>query len=115
MAESRTNGEDALHAVEFTSDRERDLFLEARLGETAKDFLLSDIGRYVHGCARQELEECKEQLLLLDPDLDHEYEVKARRIRTRAWNAEHFMSWLTELIQSGDSAYHQLQEETEQE
>lgn len=109
-----SNGEDILTTMEFISDRERVLFAEARLGEAVRDFLASEVGSYLHGVATQEYEEAKSELMELDPDLSLDYSKEVAKIRSKAWNAEHFMSWLADLIQQGDNSYNLLQEERDQ-
>jgi hypothetical protein len=96
--------------IEFISDRERELFAEAHLGETARGFLLSDTGRYLHGRAQEELDKCKEEMLKLDPE-SQVFEASFRTIQARAWCADHFIKWCTDVISEGDAAYVALGEE----
>jgi len=76
------------------------MFAEADLGRQAQEFLTSDLGRYMVGCAQQEHQEAVRQW-------KRTAFWRVRRIRelqNRAWRAEQFMFWLRDLIIRGRSA-----------
>lgn len=108
MAEANT--EEWLQNVQFISERQRDLFVQARFGETVKDFLVSEVGRYLHGRSKIRFEECKDLIIGLDPDAD-DFHQKFRQLRNEAWAAEHFMQWCVDAIQDADQAARNLDEE----
>jgi len=89
--------------VEFISDTERAYFEEARLGNTVRDFLVSDVGRYLHGRARIQLQEAQTSLVHCKPE-------ELADLQRKAQQAETFMSWLAEAITNGEAAYTSLKE-----
>lgn len=87
----------------------RTLVIEADLGRQVPDFLRSDIGRYLIGCAEQEYQEAVLELAEVAP-------WRRRRIRdlqNQAWRARTFMGWLRDLVISGRSAENALAEREE--
>ena len=97
MAEKRWEG------VEFISDQERAYFEEAKFGEDVRTFLVSNVGRYLHGRARIQLLEAQDELVRCAPEELMDLQAKAKQ-------AEIFMSWLAEAISNGDLAYQTLKE-----
>lgn len=97
MAKEETRG------LEFISDEERAYFEEARLGDNARTFLVSDVGRYLHGRAKIQFAEATVAMVHCKPD-------ELSDLQWKAQQAEQFMRWLTEAISNGDAAYHQLKE-----
>lgn len=86
---------------------DKELLAEAIIGQDAEDFINSDIGQYLIGCAEQE------SLLAIDK-LKTVYPWRRRRItelQNEIWRAESFKSWLAELVIKGRQAYQQLEEE----
>lgn len=84
-----------------------ELYAEAMLGRDVEDFVNSDIGKYVIGCAEQEAQEAMEQLKRCHP-------WRRRRItelQNKIWRAESVQSWLAELVIKGKQALTQLEEE----
>ena len=53
--------------VEFVNEQERQYFAEAVLGEEVRQFLQSDVGRYLHGRAKGEYDRCRDKMFDLDP------------------------------------------------
>lgn len=87
-----------------------ELVVEALLGEEADKFLKGDLGRYLIGCAEQEIQEALLALETADPG-----EAKdIQKLQNRVWRARSFSDWLKELVIRGDNAlkvYKQQQEE----
>jgi hypothetical protein len=91
--------------IDFTSEAEREYFQEALLGERVYEFLNSEVGRYLHGRAKQEREEAKEQLIVLGCKLDSTYgRRKIKQYSDMAENADNFMRWCADAITSADEA-----------
>jgi len=95
--------------VHFVSDQERQYFAEAHLGEQVRDFLVSPVGRYLHGRAKQELEEGKNLLAEIDPRTS-EGIAQWKQVKQNMANAEMFIRWCAEAIGNGDMAASQLEE-----
>jgi hypothetical protein len=73
---------------------------EYDLGKKCQEFLNTDVGRYLHGVAAQEVQTCASYLLDCDPD-----DAKAiRAIQSRAKGAHNFIVWLNEAIENGEQA-----------
>ena len=84
----------------------RTLVAEADLGRQVPEFLRSELGRYLVGCALQEHAEALEQL-------ERVAWWRRRRIQAlqnQAWRARSFLGWLRSLIISGKSAENALAE-----
>jgi len=82
-----------------------ELFAEAILGRDAEDFIQSDIGQYLIGCAEQEAQEAMEKL-------KHVFPWRRRKIvelQNRIWRAESIQSWLAEIVIKGKQATQQLE------
>jgi hypothetical protein len=89
---------------------EDELSAEAILGDEARKFLEGDLGRYMRGCAEQDVQEALLDLEDADPE-DHK---KIRDIQNKIWRARNFPVWLNELVQRGEEAlrvYQQQQKE----
>lgn len=98
--------------ISFIDEKERELFARATLGDDIRDFLRSPVGRYLHGRAKQQLEESKIDALAVDPDGWRAFFVrrKLRQIRLRAEIARSFMKWCADAIVDGDHAARELDE-----
>lgn len=97
---------------------EIDLILATeKLGIQAKSFLQSDLGKYISGCALQDVEAAKDDLILLDPygfTSLAELQNKISSLQQRARIAESLTQYLAEAITNGEQATHKLEnEETE--
>lgn len=93
--------------LEFISDQERIYFEQAKLGEDVIAFLNSKVGRYLHGCAKQEIEELRDALERCNPDSIFGRR-KIRRLQKKATAARYFMQWCVEAVQVGEFAFKQL-------
>jgi hypothetical protein len=96
-----------LTQVEFVDEKEREYFARAKLGSDVEAFLQSDVGRYLHGRAKQEVTECQEQALDCNPNSWFGRR-KLSKLQTRAATAENFMRWCADAIVDGRSAESQL-------
>ena len=89
--------------LEFVNEQEQQYFAEAVLGEEARQFLQSSVGRYLHGCAKQEYDQCRDKMWDLDP-----YTPEGKReflqLKRQAQAAAFFLRWCVEAIQRGDQA-----------
>lgn len=94
--------------VEFVDDREREYFARARLGIDVETFLNSSTGRFLHGRARMEIEECKNDMLDCNPNswLGRR---KLTKLQQRAATARLFMAWCAEAIIDGRLAHKELE------
>lgn len=90
--------------VEFSSKREQELYAMAVLGERARDFFNSEAGRYVVGCAAQEIEFAANELLKT-PSWNKR---KIQRLQLKAKAAEAGIKWLREAVSAGEYAHNQL-------
>jgi hypothetical protein len=82
---------------------------EADMGRQAREFLSSDIGRYLLGCAQQEHQEAVEKLKRVAF-----WRVrKVRELQNQAWRAESFMLWMRDLLIRGRAAEGALVEREE--
>lgn len=105
---SRKN-EERVQDIEFIDKAEQEYFAQARLGDDVFEFLRSPTGRYLHGCAKQELQLLRDAMEDFDPT-SFWGRRKLRKLQIRAKAARMFMTWLGEAIQQGDMAFKQLQE-----
>ncbi len=78
----------------------RSLVAEIDLGEQAKEFVSSDLGRHFVGCAMQEITEAQQQLATVSPWRFW----KVQELQNRIWRANWLLSWLRELLITGKSA-----------
>lgn len=95
--------------LEFVDRTEQEYFAQAKLGEDVREFIVSPVGRYLHGCAKQEVERYRDALEQCNPDSIYGRR-KIRRLQKKADAARFFMTWCAEAIQIGDMAYQQLEE-----
>lgn len=96
---------------EFESPEEQELFSLATLGEKGRDFAMSEIGRWVIGCAVQDRQEIGEKLLTIDPHdtkgiITHQIEAGA---------AGKVLEYVEDAINRGETAYQQLRANNETE
>lgn len=95
--------------VEFINEQEREYFAEAHLGEQVRSFLVGPTGRFLHGRAKQVVDDCKDRLSNLDPTVKGGI-AEWKAIKQEMANAESFMQWCAEAIVNGDNAAAQLEE-----
>jgi hypothetical protein len=85
---------------------DRQLIAEAIMGKDAEEFLHSDLGKYLIGCAEQEAQDAMNELARV-------YPWRRKRIQTlqnQIWRAQSIQSWLAELIIRGNQAKQALEE-----
>ena len=88
----------------------RTYFAEAAIGRDAVEFMESDLGRYMVGCAQHEYADAMAKLKTVAW-------WRRRRIidlQNQAWRAEHFMVWMRDLVIKGKAAELALQDGEEQ-
>lgn len=99
--------------IEFIDEKERELFARFELGEQVREFLQSSVGRYVHGRAKQQLEQAREDALAVEVDGWRGWLIakrRLRRIRQQAEVARSFMKWMADAIVDGNQAATELAE-----
>jgi len=95
--------------IEFVDDQERQYLAEAQLGHDTIKFLRSPVGRLLHGRAKQEYEQAKEELLEINPD-SRKGRKAFKKIQERIQHARWFIRWCADVIENGDIAIVQLEE-----
>ena len=90
-------------SIEFVNEQERAYFAEAVLGEEVRQFVASDVGRYLHGRAKGEYDRCRDLMFDLDP-YTPEGKREFLKLKREAAAASHFMRWCVEAITLGDQA-----------
>ena len=83
------------------------LIAEAQIGQEAEDWLNSQIGQYIVGCANQDIRDAMDQLKRADPDdskmiRDLQLKISSRELAVR---------WIMEIIDRGNDAFQQLNTE----
>jgi len=84
----------------------RTLVAEVDLGQQAKEFLASDLGRHLVGCLHQEVILSQEALARVLPWRRR----RIQELQNRIWRAQFMLSWLRDLLVSSKSAESALQE-----
>ena len=75
-------------------------FQIARFGVQVEKFMSSEIGRYLLGCADQEVEEAKELLTVVEPGMVNEIQA----LQNRIWQARSVRQWLEDAVRHGHMA-----------
>lgn len=86
------------------------------LGDEARAFVKSNIGQYIAGCAQQEVEVAKTELLNIDPYSVHslqELQAKIAAIQMKARIALELDKYISEAITRGQQASQQLDQEAD--
>lgn len=92
-----------VNKLDFVDSKERVLFAKAQLGEQAREFLATPVGRYLHGRAQQDMDDVKDQLLGTNVDSFFGRR-KFRRLQSKAECARMFMAYLVDAITEGEHA-----------
>jgi DNA segregation ATPase FtsK/SpoIIIE-like protein len=79
---------------------EDELIAEAEIGEQAREFLESELGKTLLGMAQQEVLLAQEALEVVDPTQTE----KIRALQNQAKIGRNFEDWLKELITKGENA-----------
>lgn len=103
------SAEDRFQNIRFIDKREQEYFSQAKMGQDVIDFLHSSVGKYLHGCAKQEVEAIRDELEKVNPDSIWGKR-KLRRLQKKAEAARYFMTWCAEAVQVGEMAYRELDE-----
>lgn len=100
---------DLVNTLDFVDKNEQIHFARAQLGEQVREFLTGPAGRYLHGRAKMQLQECKDKALECNP---HSFfgRRKLKAIQHDADVAKAFMSWCSDAITDGEFSYRELQE-----
>lgn len=98
--------------VSFVDERERVLFAEVQIGQEARDFLATQLGQYLRGCAEREIADCTAAIAEVNPDSWFGRR-KIKRLQQDMAGAKRFIQWLAEAIQAGNLAEKELLGETE--
>lgn len=93
----------------FLDEKERLYFERARLGIEVHDFLRSDVGRYLHGRAKLDLQEAQADALNCNPDSFFGRR-KLKKIQAKAACAQAFIRYCTDAISDGINAEQELAE-----
>ena len=86
-----------------------ELIAAAELGEEARNFLDSDLGKCLLGMAQQEVALAQEALERVDP-ADTE---AVRKLQNQAMLGRQFEQWLLELLDKGESALQVFKQQNE--
>lgn len=89
--------------IQFIDENEREYFAEAVVGQEMQEFLTSQVGQYLHGCAKQEYDRCRDEMFDTDP-WTPEGKQKFLQLKADAAAAAHFMRWCAEAITRGQQA-----------
>jgi len=77
-----------------------ELIAEAEIGDEARKFVTSDLGKTLLGMAHQDISDAQIGL----EDIDPEDSKAIRNLQNKAKVARNFESWLIELISKGENA-----------
>lgn len=77
-----------------------ELIAEAEIGEDARKFVESDLGKILLGMAQQQVAAAQEELETVDPSDTK----KVVTLQNQAKNGRNFEAWLAELISKGEQA-----------
>ena len=91
------------------SEANDELIAAAELGEEARNFLESDLGKCLLGMAQQEVALAQEALERVDP-ADTE---AVRKLQNQAMLGRQFEQWLLELLDKGESALEVFKQQNE--
>jgi hypothetical protein len=84
----------------------RTLVAEIDMGQQAREFVESDLGRYLVGCAHQEILDAQRALKRVLPWRRR----RIQELQNRIWRAESLLLWLRSLIEAGKSAGQTIEE-----
>jgi hypothetical protein len=93
--------------IEFVDEAERQAFARARLGSDVIDFLHSSTGRYLHGRAKFQMEQAREDALNCNP-FSFLGRRRWKKIQQDAAVARAFMQWCADAITDGNHAEQEL-------
>jgi hypothetical protein len=105
-AEGQSEKEALEEALAQLGPESRSFFAEYDLGEQAKEFFNSDIGRYMIGCAKQDFEDAHSKLAKTLPFRWRRIQALQNDIRV----SEMFIFYLRDLLIMGQSAKKALED-----
>jgi hypothetical protein len=91
----------------FVDEQERVLFARAVLGEKARQFLMTDVGRYLHARANADVAQAQVESIKCNIDFPWGRR-RLRKLQLQAATAENFIKWLADAIVDGDHAETEL-------
>ena len=102
------NDTDLVNKLDFVDSNEQAHFARAQLGEQIREFLNGPAGRYLHGRAKLQLQDCREKALDCNP---HSFfgRRKLKTIQHDAGIAKAFLTWCADAIQEGEFSFRELQ------
>ena len=109
VTEQPSEAEQVQEFIRRLDPESRTMFAEAALGRDAREFFSTDIGRYLVGCAQQEYQVAMTKL----KRVAWWRRRRIQQLQNEAWRAEHFMTWLRDLIVQGKAAEIALEERDE--
>lgn len=96
-------------AIAQLDPNSRTFYAEAALGKDAQDFLSSDIGRFMIGCAKQDMEDAFTKLKTVSPWRRN----RIRQLQNEVEVAERFILYIRDLVLRGKAAELALEEREE--
>lgn len=102
------NDTDLISKLDFVNEQEKQYFAQAQLGEQARSFLASPVGRYLHGRAKLDFDQAKDELVGCNPDSFFGRR-KFRRLQRDAELASRFMRYLSDALVEADHAGRELE------
>lgn len=90
----------------FADSEEESLFRVASFAENTRDFLRTEVGRYIKGRAIQEIRDAQQALLVVSPW----NRWKIHKIQRRAQAARSTLEWINEILVEGDIAYQAMED-----
>lgn len=89
------------------TDSEKRLYATVQVGDQVRQFLHSDVGRLLHGRAKQDIEEATKQLP--DCNVDSWFgRRKFKKLQFQIEVAQQFERWCADAIIDGDNALKEL-------
>ena len=105
-AEGQSEREALQELLDGLDPDSRTMFAEAELGQQAQDFFTSDLGKYMIGCAKQDLEDAHIKLALTLPFRWRRIQALQNDIRI----SKMFLLYMRDLIIRGKAAEIQMEE-----
>ncbi len=96
----RNEARDIDEQIAALGPTERTAFAEAAMGRDAIEFIKSQLGRYIVGCAKQEADDALLELKRVFPWRRR----RIQQLQAQIWRAESFAGWLGDLVIRGRAA-----------
>ena len=91
-----------------------ELLAEDLLGREVKEFLLTNVGKYIDGCTQQDIQSATDEMMAIDPYAYTslaELQNKISSIKLKALIGESLRGYMADAIVKGNQALHQLENE----